>query len=459
MKRMLLTVGCMGTWVALSFGAFTDDFSDEAVSNTLWARSGDAISLQFTDGACVVANSDETYIGFARHAFAEGARPSTFTLSGKVTLTAGGTGAGFSCCVASSGMATGYYISIIENDRVAISKIGSTGSGTEIATVNSAFLTDGANELKISRKEGVFNIFCNGQFTTTFTDTDFPSGDIGLLVSAKTTAVFDDIVLTDSFEEGGPRTCFSDDFSNASLIGWDWFGDDDVSLAVEEGVLHITTDSAQNIYQVFDLPLADFVMRVVTSHRGRSTDNFYGLFICGVGELSVPLAGFGINGGSSYGVFLSTETFTPTASSSIKGDPYVSSTGDTTYYYDTLEVIRRDGSDVCLFVVNTDTLSRFTDVNFDITGAGIFCLDSIDVTFDDFLVANGSEAVCPVGQTTMMRSRPRVVLPYVLSTDVPLFDLSGRLISRRPQGTISNRAPGVYLYRTGDYRGRRVHIR
>ncbi|MBN1761317.1 MAG: hypothetical protein JW863_23540 [Chitinispirillaceae bacterium] len=459
MKRIPLAVGCVGTCVALAFGAFNDDFSDEALSNTLWVVSNDAVTQQFMNGACVVANSDASFIGFTRHGFAENNKPSTFTLSGKITLAEGSTGAGFSCCVASSGMPTGYYISIIENSQVTINKIDASGSGTIITTVNAAFLVDGTNEFKISRKEGKFNIFGNGQFITTFTDNDFTEGDIGLLVSAKSTAVFDDIVLTDSFEEGGPRTCFADDFSNSALSGWAWFGDDDVSLAVENEALHITTEAGQNLYQVFDLPLTNFVMKAVASHRGLSTKNLYGLFICGTGEQSIPLAGFGINGGSNYGSFLAGQALTLTPSTSIKGDLFVSSTGDTTYYYDTLEVIKRDGSDAYLFVVNSDTLSRLTGVNFDITGAGIFCFDSINVLFDDFLVANGDEAICPVKPPVTMRTRPFRGVPVFLPADMPLFDLSGRLVSRARSGNLPNRVPGVYLYRSGDYRMRRIDVR
>jgi hypothetical protein len=458
MKKIPLAMGCIGTIAALSFGAFTDDFSNEAESNTLWTKNNDAVMLTFANSACKVVNSDTNFIGYARHAFAANDRRETFTLSGSVTLGSGAFGAGFSVCVAASGMPTGYYISIIENDRVTVNKIDSTGAGTEVVTVGSAFLTSGTNELAISRKEGTFNIFCNGEFTVSFTDSDFSSGDIGLLVSPGSNAVFDDIVMTDTFKEGAPRTCFADDFSSEALTGWDWFGSSNVSVGVENEALHVVTEASQSIYQVFDLPLTDFVLRTVVSHRGGSSKNFYGLFVCGRGEASIPLAGFGINGGSNYGTFLAGEALTPTASTSIKGDPYISSTGDTTYYTDTLEVIKRAGTDNYLFVVNSDTLKRFIGVDFMITGAGIFCLDSLNLIFDDFLVANGTEAICPVREPVAMRRGGRAVLPIVLPAEMPLFDLSGRLVSRRVQG-MTSRVSGVYLQRTGKLPARRLDIR
>jgi hypothetical protein len=462
MNRIRITAGLLTTLVLSGYAAFNDDFSNEQVSNTNWTKNSDALTVQFASGACKIVNSDTGFMGFARHAFSENARPSTFTLSGKITLDNATMSAGFACCVASSGMATGYYISIVENSLVAIHKMGSSGSSTVLGVEKSTFLTSGANELKISRKDGVFNIFCNGRFTATFTDNDFSAGDIGLLVAPKTTAVFDDIVMTDTFDTASVPTCFADDFSNSALLGWDWFGTDyeNASLHAENGVLHITTGALQNVYQVFDMPLTNFIMRVVVSHRGLSSQNFYGLFVCDGGTSTISVAGFGINGDSRYGVgvFRPEDPIVPVPSTSIRGDRYVSSTGDTTYYLDTLEVMKREGEDAYLFIVNKDTLSRLTGVDFAVAGAGIFCFDSIDVRFDDFLVANGTEAVCHVEIPVTLRTRHPAALDIVKS-DLRFFDLSGRVAAKNGMQLRSGAAPGLYIGRSGAVRDCRVNRR
>jgi hypothetical protein len=444
----LRSIRYMCAGIVLVMGAvFGEEFSDDfsaGTSNTHWVKSSDSVSIQFVNGGCSLTNKDATYTGFALHTLTS--KPSTFTLSGKITLASGTEqAAGFVCCLASSGMATGYYVSIVRNEGISVNKMGTSGTSSNLVNKSSAYLTNGTNELKISKKESTFNVFCNGKFVATFTDSDQPSGNIALLVSPKTTAVFDDIVLTETFEEGSLPTCFGDNFDDGDLIGWTHFGSENVVVQNVDGAMRIATATGQNIYQLIDLPLENFVLRTVVSHRGGSTVNMYGLFLCGAGESTIPIAGFGIDGGKNYAVFTAGQNIQLIQSSKVKGAAYVSGT-DTTFYYDTLEVIKRTGSQEYLFVINTDTLSRFTGVNFAITGAGIFCLDSIIITADNFVVAEGTNAICPI--KNVIRKRTGTCSPVISEVNEGEFDILGRITSRSMTTTQNRRqAPGMYLVR------------
>ncbi|MBN1577711.1 MAG: hypothetical protein JW913_14220 [Chitinispirillaceae bacterium] len=433
---------------ATAWAAFSDDFSDEAASNQLWIPNGDSVKLQFANGTCTVENTDANYSGIASHTFSENEKSSVFTLSGKITLGSASMAAGFVCCLTASGVAPGYYISFRGDGLVGVTKISPSGSGEAVLSLSCAYLTSGTNELKVSKKDDQFNIICNGHFAAKFTDDDFAKGDIALLVSPKTTAVFDDILMTDEFEDVSPPTCFADDFNDGDLAGWSSFGDEGVSARIDANALRITTGEGQDHYQVVDLPLKQFVMKVVVSLHGGNTQKLYGLFICGtpVGTGTIPLAGFGIIGGRSYAAFSAGQSLALSPNSRIRGAPFVSSTGDTTFYMDTLEVIKRDGAADYLFIVNGDTLTKLAGVNFDITGAGMFCLDSLDIVFDDFVVAEGTTGECPVRQPTL--SGVREGNPRIQGmVDTRLFDLSGRLIGRGNAVSRTNIVPGVYLHR------------
>lgn len=432
------------------FGDFNDSFSDEATSAQNWAESSEKCVVQFMNGACVLTNTDDNYAAYAYHSFPTDEKPSTFTLSGRITFAQSDMEAGFVCCLSTENASTGYYVAISGIGTISVTKIPGGGAASEIVlSVRSAYLNETSNILKVSRKDGVFNVFCNGHFAGTFTDDDLPSGDIALLVSAGGQAVFDDIEMTDTFVQGAPSTCFADDFDDGNLLGWDRFGSDEAEAGLDGDVLRITTGDGENLYQVVDLSLENFVMRAEVTMRGGNNRKLYGLFVNGTAETAIPVAGFGIIGGRSYGTFLSGGNIEMTPSSTIKGAPYVSSGGDTTYYTDTLEVIKREGSDEYLFVINTDTLTRFTGVDFEITGAGIFCLDSLDVAVDNFIVAEGSEWACPVRRDVpvpIKHDRFRVIS----QTGIKVYDISGRLVSRSALPSHHGRlSAGVYIRRRG----------
>lgn len=442
--RSLAMVACS---VGVAFGAFTDDFNDPASSNPKWVTSGDKVTIQFVDKTCKITNTDTTYAGMAYHTFPN-PKPELFTLSAKIVLAQGAPSAGFVCCMTLDTKVMGYNVSFSSQGDVSVDKVGSSSAATGLVSTHSAYLTTGTNELKISRKEGVFNLFCNGRFTATFTDTEFPRGDIALLVDAKSTVTFDDVVLADTFETGVAPTCFADNFDDGNLLGWSSFGDANAHIVVTGGALRITTSAAgQGVYAEADLGLNQFVMNAVVSFRGGSTDKSYGLFVRGTAPTSVPLAGFGITAGKLCGAFLAGKEYSPVPSTSIKGAPYVSATGDTTFYNDTLQVIKRNGSAEYLFVVNADTLARLTGVDFAITGVGVFCSEGVDVVVDNFLAAEGTSGECPVSRPSIARVRGGKPEFGNAVPDMRVFDLSGRLVAGK-RGVLNSAAaevPGVYL--------------
>lgn len=449
-KFRINVVGILMCWAVGSiFGEFADDFSEPSLSNTSWIKNTDDITVQFDNGTCHITNPDTTFVAFISHSFPEDAKPSTFTISGKVTLDSPEMGAGFIYCMSLTTIATGYYLTLREGNNVVVNTIDASGSGEVVFNMHSPFLTAGTNILTVSKKDSVSNIFCNGRYLGTFTDKSFNDGDIALLVANKSGAVFDDIVMTDSFLPVVLPTCFSDDFSDGNLIGWGRFGSADASVQVENEALHLTTSTGQTIYQQFNMSLTGFVMQVTITHRSGSNANMYGLFVSGDGTDQVPIAGFGIAGNRTFGTFLAGESYSPQSHPVIRGAAYISSAGDTTFYKDTLSIIKRDGSDDYLFVVNADTVTKFTGVNFEITGAGIFVTDSLAIICDDFLLNKGTEFVCPVVHNVMPSRRiggNRIqISPKMI--DAYLFDCSGRLISRSRGMRTRGVVPGLYLSR------------
>jgi len=404
---------------------FSDDFSTGG-ANTNWLKNPAELSMKFENGACTIANTDTVYSAFAYHTFTTAL--STFTLGGSITLSSPSTQtAGFICCLAATGMATGYYVSIERNERISVEKVDATGKGSSLVLQRFGYFNSGANELQISKSGATFNIFCNGRFVATFSDNTFDKGNIAMQLSPKTTAVFDNIVMTPTFLPGEPATCFADDFNDGDLRGWDSFGSEASEVINSDKTMLITNGKDETVYEVIDLPLKEFVLRATFSHRGGSTKNLYGLFVSGLSGNTVPLCGFGINAGRNFAAFTGGQTIQPAASTKIKGAAYIAPP-DTTWYTDTLEVFRRKGASECLFVINGDTLSRFAGVTFDVTGAGVFCTDSLTVRVDDFLVAQGENAICPVRQVTRLAPLSRATL--FGGRTLQEFDILGRSFAK-----------------------------
>lgn len=450
--KHLMTALIIPITVLLSYADFSDDFSDPPESNNLWLTSFDELSMSFIDGKCRLKNESPEFAGFAYHLFDEAEKPSEFTLSGNIILNKENMAAGFICRLSTENPIAGYFVTLNSSGLIAVQKQSASVSGDVLFEGSSAYITQGVNNLKVSMKNGKMNIFCNGKFIGTITDEsgELASGDIALLVSPGGEAVVDDILVTTVFEEGTAPTCFVDTFENADLPGWREFGSDDADVAVEDGAMRVATDTTEYIYKVVDLPLENFVMQVHATLRNSNSTSLYGLFLVGEpasGETYLPVANFGIIGNKSYNIMLSGASGQPKVSTSIKGKPYVGENGDTTFYTDTLEIIKREGSSEYFFVVNTDTIEKFSDVNFAVTGVGVFCQQQLDVSYDNFLVAEGSEYNCPVKNPLRYSYKERFHTMKSFSTPPQMFDLSGRLIRRNANSFTGAIPSGMYILR------------
>ena len=437
--------------VLISYADFSDDFSDPAQSNNLWISSFDELNVAFTSGQCKVTNESDEYAGFAYHLFGDNEKPSEFTLSANITLNNENMAAGFICRLSTANPISGYFVTISSTGVIGVQKYSSTVSGDVLFNGSSAYLTQGVNNLKVSMKDGTMNISCNGKCVGTCIDEsgELASGDIALLVSPGGEAVVDDVVMTSVFEECKVPTCFADTFENADLPGWRQFGNENAEVRVDDGAMRITTDTTEYIYKVVDLPLDNFVMQVHATLRNTNSTSLYGLFLVGEPESDeayLPVANFGIIGNKSYNVMLSGSSAQPKVSTSIKGNPYIGEDGDTTFYTDTLEVIKREGSTEYFFIVNTDTIEKFSDVDFEVTGVGIFCQQQLDVSFDNFLAVNGTEYNCPVSNPLRYSARERLQAIKPFSTP-QMFDLSGRLLRRNVHSFDRKVPSGIYIIR------------
>lgn len=446
---ILAIIMCIG----LVLADFSDDFSEPAQSNNLWLTSYDDLAMTFTGGTCKLVNASDDFAGFAYHLFPENEKPSEFTLSGKISLNSADMAAGFICRLSTADPIAGYFVNIHSSGTIGVQKYSANSDGEVLFTGQTSLRTDGANELKVSMKQGKMNVACNGKFVGTFTDEtdDLTEGHVALLISPSSEAVFDDIVMTSVFEEMGFPTCFADSFENGMHSDWRGFGSEDASVGVDDGAMRITTDTTEYVYKVVDLALNNFVMRATSTLRKTNTTSLYGLFLVGqpgAEDGLLPVANFGIIGNRTFNVMLSGQSGQPEVSTSIKGNPYIGENGDTTFYVDTLEIIKREGVDEYLFVVNTDTLEKFTEVDFTVTGVGVFCQQQLDVSFDDFVVAEGTEFNCPVIQPLRYSHRNQSRHIQIFSKP-QYFDLSGRLLKNRYPIYPGKIPSGAYIVRDG----------
>jgi hypothetical protein len=176
------------------------------------------VTATYSNGAATIVNSDAEYMWYISHSMAT--KYSNFTLSATVTFPANAaSGVGVICCKTDSG-AIIVQLGTLQNLNV--TQFTAKEQKTLLDVYNS-FVTTTSNVITVSKRESTFNFFCNGNFlgSATVTDSRFTAGgDIGMMLADKTSATFDDFVMTDDFKTGSNRTCYSDDFNRADMTGW-----------------------------------------------------------------------------------------------------------------------------------------------------------------------------------------------------------------------------------------------
>jgi len=439
-KFRAVTVMLLAVMAVNAAVIFQDDFSNPGISNQNWSASrSDLVTIGFAGGECTAANTSDSYGVLLIHDLDENLP--TFTFSVKINKPEN-KDAGFYFCLGVKGeKIIGYELYFLESNHIIVWK-HTDNDVVKLFQGQSAYLTSGYNEIKISKKTDKFNVFCNDQFTGSFTDSEYGSGNVALEIMPGVTVKFDDVVVNDQFEEASVRTCFADDFSSGNLLGW--FKDGKGQIEFKSDSLMITTsDSACNL--VTDLQLNNFVARMVVSHRSGSGDSPYGFLLQGRSpDNSIPQSGFIITGKRMYGTFIpSTSKFNLYNSQKIRGAAYTEE-GQTYYFYDTLELSKQPTTGY-IFKVNKSVLCTVPEIGFEITNIGLLCSDSLSLLVSDFVAAEGTEAICSGTNTITEKNNNKKVMR--ITRVVPyIVDPLGRTIPKFSNIELRrNLSPGIYL--------------
>lgn len=419
---------------------FQDDFSDPGVSNLNWnPNNPDQVNISFSGGECTITNTHNSAGALLVHQLDENLQ--TFTFSVKINRPEDKSAGCYFCYGIEGNRIIGYELILFGSNNIIIWK---HKKDTAIALFQgqSAYLVPGYNEIKISKKADKFNVFCNDQFTVSFTDSEYGSGHVALELGPAATVKFDDVMINDQFEQASVRTCFADDFSNGDLVGWLIEGEGQIEIK-NDFLMITTSNSGCNL--ITDLQLNNFVARVIVSHRSGSGKSPYGFLLQGrlSGSGEIPQSGFVITGERKYGTFTPDSTsFSLYNSQKIKGAGYTDG-GQTYYYYDTLELSKQPTTGY-IFKVNNSALCTIPEIGFEITDIGLLCSDSLSLLFDDFVAAEGSEAICSEVAIRDKNNTKKVmritrVRPYTV-------DPLGRLIPDFTNFELKRHlSPGIYI--------------
>ncbi|NLD98324.1 MAG: hypothetical protein GX640_00485, partial [Fibrobacter sp.] len=357
--------------------------------------------------------------------------PETFTFSVSMKFGAGTDYAGLGVCFQTATNKS-YSIFITKNPYVVIFIPGEeNGRVTPAPSVS----TTNANVVTVSKKGSEFNVFVNNEYVTSFTDAQLPSGGIALNVRPKSTVVYDNVVLEDTFRPAAVKSKITDDFEDGIQNRW-VIESNDANVTEANGKLNITTslDSKAQVFAIANLFLGDsFKVRTEVSMVGGDSNTIYGLTIRGEDQLAL----FVINGECRYGTLVGSGNFTMGGpSSDIMGKPFKSTT--TYFYVDTMEITQSKSTGKITFSVNGVKLAEIPKMNFSITEVGIYCQNNIQLQIDNFYAENYAlSSIKPV-------VRGKVITPFVSSN---VYDVLGRLVTGniKNQNIKNNLSNGVYF--------------
>lgn len=359
---------------------FQDNFSDGLKSSDDWSASNsDYVKMEFRNGACVVNNTSSSNSGLVFHVLPT--KPTVFTISTKITKS--------SAATTLAGLAVGYntstskYITFLMGTNAVYI---ASPADTNLPGYTCPFITDNVNTLTVSMNGSVCNVFVNNNFVTTFTYTGTPGGDIAYIFYPGVSVSLDDFMMVDTFTTGSKPVEYTDNFENGLKAGWETFLQHGTAT-VDSGKLKLKTanDSGSYVYLFAGVNLTAFTGKAAFIHKDGSTTSSYGLII--EGDEANQQATFAIIADRHFGAFSKNGAGSSSLvqTTSVRGKAYKDAgTGVITYKTDTLEIIKRAGSNQCVFFANGDSLISLTGINFTITKVGVFCQDSLDLTVDDF---------------------------------------------------------------------------
>ncbi len=425
MKKFALTliVACA---LAMAGGAqaatiFSDNFSDTNASKVNWNQLAAAgFSETFSSKGVTLKNTNATYTAFFIHSFATA--PSIFTLSAQITI-ANDTvnGAGLMYCFSGNPSVQGYTLELGTSQYLFCVKFTSSSQPT-LKDKFSPFVKQlpGTNVLMVSKTTGnVFNVFCNGHYITRFSDTQFPSGDIAILVPPGSTITVDSVLVTDQPTNPPASACYADSFLTTASDAWSSPSAGQATFGAGQLVLN-NTDSVYSSTIYVDGVSPSASIEAIVSHK--SGPGGYGVaFVESDSNRIVPFA-FLVDSSRRYSVV---NPDSSTVSSQLGHGIIYGALGT-----DTLEVLQFATKFV--FLVNgavQDTVAIPSD--FRIDGAGLYASAKTAVTCTRFIAG---------GDSTGARCVPTAVsIPghsfVIAKTALPVFgkgsivyDMRGRRI-------------------------------
>ena len=456
-----------GLLAAFAYGQeypFSDSFSVPSQTNLKWGKwvgLDDSIAAVCAGGVYTITNNHQGSMpALYSHTFAT-TKTSTFTASCVITRTSADISAGMLLCLAPYPTFTGYAVQLqgpIGNDCINYVTIfrylSNAGSMVWQAEFHQQHLVNPSDTIMVSSQGGKLAVFCNGVYLGSYTDpSPLAAGDLGLLVPAKSTAAFDDVLFTDQFTQGSFPVSFKDNF-NDGVIGKRWLLRDCSDFTEHDTVLDISApgSAASGVFSEVKMAIDTFYAMLVVSHRSGDSASFYGFYLRGSDTLSTFRAAlFGISGQKAGGAYLSTggSVFFPPPGT-IRGKAFVNPTPpyDTTFYQDTIVVRRNSGSNLFIMYVNGFALDTLTtaEITFPIVGAGIFAGGGQNVFVDYFALGPDPTITGVINLARNMRLVKG--MRFAPLTSRYLFNPLGRVIgvkdaSGRRCGSIL--APGFYI--------------
>jgi hypothetical protein len=414
---------------------FSDDFSDTNSSKVKWnSLAAASFSAAFSGGSLTLKNPDTTYTAFYIHLFAT--KPATFTLSAKFVIAdTSVNGAGLMYCFDNKSGIKGYTLQLGKGQWIYCFKYAGTAS-SERKKAFSPFInaTPGTNILKVSKSAGIFNVWCNNHYLGRFSDTDFGSGDVAILVPPKATIKVDDVVVTDVNEDAPASACFADSFLTTMSAAWSNPSAGEATFGGGELKLN-NTDAVYSSTIFTDKISSSASLKAIVSHK--SGAGAYGVAFVQNDTNSLRSFAFVVDSLRRYSIV---HPDSPSISSQI-GPGIYGALGT-----DTLEVLRFANRYV--FKVNgAKQDSVAVPANFRIDGAGFYVAKQTCAVFKMFVAGGDSTGAVCVPSSVANTPMPgiRVYTP-VFGKDCVVYDLMGRKIGIYDRTTFARARLSKGLY-------------
>lgn len=423
MLGLLCCVSVIGSAQAATI--FSDDFSDTNQTKIKWVNPSSSLSMKFVNGSLTLTNSDATYTSFLVHSFPPAAKPSTFTLSAKITMPAPTTnGVGLMCCMDNTTALKGYTFLLGMGQSIFASKYTGTGSQSIYGSSNS-FVNTVTNIIKVSKSVDTFWVYCNEHLITRFIDNQFTSGDIAIVVLPKMSVTVDDVVMTDQVQHPAEQSCFVDSFYNMALDGWDYTTLTNGPITIGAGKIAPTDTDTTYSSIIFTSGIYDNAsMKAIVRHK--SGPGMYGITFITVVRDSIHLIyktyAFCVDSLRRYQI-------------QYPDTPKVWKRPAQSFIYgalgtDTLEVLRY--SKHYVFKVNGYDVGENIPIplQYSVDGAGLYVGQKTTAEYTLFMVGGDStSAKCaagqPVFQRNVMRYQP---VQYRYGSSNVVFNILGRKI-------------------------------